>query len=419
MTNRGTRPDAALPGRLSRERVLEILEERQGAAQLDLAGRADAGSEVLYYLAAEGAPAIRRVVAGNAATPAHANRLLADDADEEVRAELARKIGRLMPDLAREDGEKLRALTIETLETLAHDQLPRVRSILAEEIKALDCVPKTVIRALAFDLEAIVSAPILEYSPLLSDTDLMEVIATAKATQALTAIARRKFLSANVADAIVTSLEVPAVAALLANPDAAVRDETLNRIIAHAEIIRDWHQPLVMRVDLSQRAIRRIASFVGAALIEVLGTRHRLDQETRDHLNRQLRQRIESGEEAQRSEAEVAAEVVDEARRAGRLDEGFVDAAAEAGRREVVILALSHLSGVAQGTVRKIIQFKSAKPLTALVWYAGLSMRLAFRIQRFVMKLPADELLPAREGVGFALSDDEMRWHLSYFDVPV
>lgn len=417
MVKRGTRADETLPDRLSQAEVLEILEARKTSAQRALAVRADTGAEVLYYLAAEGAPTIRRSVAGNAATPAQANRLLADDADEEVRAELARKIGRLMPDLAKEESARLRALTIETLETLAHDQLARVRAILAEEIKALDCVPKDVIRALAFDLDAIVCAPILEYSPLLSDADLMEVIASAKAKEALSAIARRKFLSANVADAIVTSLEVPAVAALLANPDAAVREDTLSRIIAHAEVIRDWHQPLVMRVDLSQRAIRRIASFVGAALIEILSTRHTLSEQTRNHLNRQLRLRIESAEEAQQSEEKVAADVVEEARRTGTLDEAFVDLAAEAGQREVVIIALSVLSGVRPETVRKIIQFGSAKPLTALVWHAGLSMRLAFRIQRFVMKLPTDELLPAREGVGFALNADEMRWHLSYFDV--
>jgi uncharacterized protein (DUF2336 family) len=419
MTAKGARPEGKAPETLSRDQVLGILEEREKSAQHELAGRSDAGPDVLSYLAAKGAAVIRRAVAANIGTPATANRLLADDVDDEVRAELARKIGRLMPDLAKEESEKLRALTIETLEKLASDQLPRVRAILAEEIKSLDCVPKNVIRKLAFDLEMIVAAPILEYSPLLSDADLMEIIATAKANQALTAIAKRKFLSANVADAIVTSLEVPAVAALLANPDAQVREDTLNKIIEQAENIRAWHQPLVLRVDLSQRAIRRIASFVGAALIEMLGRNQKLDPETRDHLNHQLRHRIDTGEDAHRSDEDQAATVVEAARRAGKLDDGFVDSAAEAGKREVVTVALSVLTKVPQETVRKILAFRSAKPVTALVWRAKLSMRVAFRIQRFVMKLPADELLPAREGVRFPLSDDEMRWHLSYFDVPV
>lgn len=415
MPNSGAKPQA--PDKLSQDEILKILEEREKSSHHELASRIDAGPDVLLYLATKGAAVIRRAVAANMATPAQANRLLADDEDDEVRVELARKIGRLMPDLNKEENEKLRALTIETLEKLANDQLPRVRAILAEEIKSLDCVPKKVIRKLAVDLEMIVAAPILEYSPLLSDADLMEVIATAKAGEALTAIAKRKFLSANVADAIVTSLDVPAVAALLANSDAEVRAKALEDIIERAEKIRSWHQPLVMRADLSQRAIKRIASFVGAALIDMLGKNHKLDPDTRDHLNHQLRRRIESGEDAHRSEEDLATNEVETARRKGKLDDSFVDSAAQAGKREVVVLSLSSLGHVPVETVRKILQFRSAKPITALVWRAKLSMRVAFRIQRFVMKLPASELLPARDGVRFPLSEDEMRWHLSYFNV--
>jgi hypothetical protein len=57
--------------------------------------------------------------------------------------------------------------------------------------------------------------------------------------------------------------------------------------------------------------------------------------------------------------------------------------------------------------------------VVALVWHAHLTMRVAFKIQTYVMKLPAHELLPARGGTNFPLSKEEMRWHLSYFDVHV
>ena len=53
----------------------------------------------------------------------------------------------------------------------------------------------------------------------------------------------------------------------------------------------------------------------------------------------------------------------------------------------------------------------------ALVWHAHLSMRVAFKIQTFIMKLPGRELLPARGGIGFPLSKEEMRWHLNYFNI--
>jgi hypothetical protein len=135
--------DSNLPRPLSRDAVLHILEERGNAAREELAVRPDAAPEVLFFLASEGSLRARRAIAANSASPPHANRLLADDDDGDVRAELARKIGRLLPNLPPDASEKMRSLTIETIEKLAQDQLTRVRRILAEEIKALDCVPKT------------------------------------------------------------------------------------------------------------------------------------------------------------------------------------------------------------------------------------------------------------------------------------
>jgi uncharacterized protein (DUF2336 family) len=351
------------------------------------------------------------------AAPAHVNRHLADDEEDDVRAELARKIARLMPDLSTREARHIQDLTIETLERLAADQVPRVRAVLAEEIKHLDSIPVHIVQALARDVEEIVSVPILEYSPLLSDADLKEIIAEGKVHAVLAAIARRKPLSANISDAVVSSLDIPAVAALLANPDAAIRDRTLDAIIDQAERISVWQDAVCTRADLSRRAIRRLASFVSAALIEMLASRHGIDEETKTHLNRQLRARHDE-EGGTVSRKDSAAEEVEAAAKAGRLDDQFVESAAEAGKRETIVLTLSKLARVPDSIARRMLMTRSAKPITALVWRAGLHMRAAFKIQRFVMKLPADELLPARNGAFFPLAEDEMRWHLSYFGVP-
>jgi len=401
-----------------RDEVLRQLEKRAREAQHELASLTDAGDDVLDFLAREGAPATRRAVAANIATPALTNRHLAEDGDDDVRAELAQKIGRLMPTLSKREAEHIRALTIETLERLAADQVPRVRSVLAEEIKRLDNVPHHIIQALARDAEAIVAVPIIEYSPLLSDADLMEIIAEGKVHGVLEAVARRRPLSAQVSDAVVSSLDIPAVAALLANPNAAVRDRTLDAIIDQAERISVWQNALAVRTDLSVRAIRRLATFVSTELIEQLAARHGLDAETQAHLNRQMRLRLDEAEGEQPAPMTAAQDDVDAAAETGTLNDAFVEAAAESGKREVVILALAKLARLSATTVRRMLLTRSAKPITALVWRAGLTMRVAFKIQRFIMKLPADELLPARNGTRYPLTDDEMRWHLSYFGVP-
>jgi uncharacterized protein (DUF2336 family) len=402
-----------LPEKLQPKAVVELLEQRGHEAREALAARDDAAPEVLFFIASEGNASARRLVAANPSTPAHANRLLADDRDDEVRTELARKIGRLMPNLPGEASEKIRSLTVETLERLARDQLPRVRQVLAEEIRLLDCVPKHVVKALARDVES-VAAPILEYSPLLSDADLIEIISSAEAHFTLTAIAKRRPLSASISEAIAEALHVPAVSALLANSSAEIRQQTLEKIIDHGSRIREWHLPLVLRNDLSQRAIRRLSGFVSAALIQRLADRHGLDEETRSLLAKHLRERL--NEEDHAGDSATVAEV-ERLYRAGKLNDVTVEGAAEAGRREFVVVALAKLTRVQSDTVRRMLDAGTAKPITALVWRAGLAMRTCFKIQTFVMRLPARELLPARGGIDFPLSEGEMRWHLDYFAV--
>ena len=409
---------AAAEANLSRDEILKILEERTQAAQHELACQTDAGADVLGYLAAHGLPATRRAVAANIAAPEQANRLLCEDEDDDVRGELARKIARLMPDLSREEAVHVRDIAIELLEKLARDQVPRVRAILADEIKHLYCVPKSVVDRLARDIEQIVAAPILEYSPLLSDADLVEIIAGAEAEHALCAIARRRPLSSEVSDVIVGSLDIPAVATLLANPRAAIRERTLEELVESAESIEELHAPLTLRSDLSLRTIRRLASFVGTVLLESLAARSGIDEATSIFLNRRLRTRLKEGD-GRKSAVTDAVQIVSLAVDRGYLNGEFVEELAEGANKEAVIVALATMAGVPQQTVRRIVDARSAKAIVALVWRARLSMRVAFKIQVFVMRLAPNECLAARHGKDFPLSEDEMRWQLDYFDVPL
>jgi len=405
------------PGLSSRD-ALDVLEVRARQTQSELAQAADAGDAVLQYLAQHGAPATRAAVAANIATPPGVNRFLADDDDENVRVELAVKIARLMPGLTPEEGARIFALTVETLECLAKDSAVRVRAVLAEEIKHLTNIPKDVVVALARDLEHVVAAPVLEYSPLLSDADLVEIIACGQVREVLTAVARRRPLSEKVSDCLVQSMDVPAVAALLVNADAKIRKATLERVVKEAEEIESWQLPLALRADLSTRAIRRIAGFVGAQIIERLAARHDLSDATRQHLNRQLRMRLEEKTSTAEQQA-LAAQSIAEAKAAGRLNADFVEDAALSGHRECVALALAELARVPVTSVRRILACGRAKPMVALAWHAGLSMRIAFKLQTFVMKLPAHELLAARGGVNYPMTPEEMSWQLSCFDIQV
>lgn len=177
---------------------------------------------------------MRREIASNEKTPRQADRLLADDVDDEVCCYLARKIGRIAPNLSQDDQDQIQELTFEVLDILAHDQLPQVRQIIAKEIKRSGSVLRVIIQHLARDLGVIVAAPVLEYSPLLSDEDLIEIIESVLIQGALSAFSRRTSVEATVAEAIANCDDRDAIAALLAKPSAQIHEETLDMLFDQA-----------------------------------------------------------------------------------------------------------------------------------------------------------------------------------------
>lgn len=391
--------------------ALLLLEARAKEAGHELAACADAGEEVLHFLALNGATATRSAVAANPGAAAKTNLALTNDREECVRVSLAEKIGRLLPGLFSSEEEHLRELTLATLNALSCDKATAVRATLSEAIKHLDSVPKPIVQRLARDVETIVALPILECSPLLDDRDILEILAAARATDVFCAVARRKGLSLDASDAIVATLDTKAVATLIGNESAKIRKATLDRIVVRAAEVAELHYPLVLRADLSAGLIRRIARFVGAALIEVLASRDGLDDETRAKLQSELKSRIEDEAADRKAPAKGPA-------LPGKFDEAFVEAAADAGQRDSIVTALSKMGRIDSDVVRKVLGSGSAKALTALAWRAGLSMRTAFKIQCAIMHLRGGELLYARGGSAFPLSEDDMRWQLRYIGVP-
>lgn len=409
-----------LPERLRYEQAREILESHSRSMKRELAARTDAPPETLYFMAGDDDPNIRSLVAANPSTPIQADELLQGDESDEVRAELARKIGRLVPGLDVQESRALRERCIALLERLARDELPRVRAIVAEEIARCETIPKRLVSRLAHDAELAVCGPVLQYSMLLSNEDLVEIIATTRIEGAIAAIARRSTVSEEVSDAIVASLDVPAVAQLLANTEANISDETLEKIISQAAAIEEWHEPLVIRPELSMRAVKRIATFVSRALIDDLAARHKLDGETQITLKAQVKHRIDNADDNEKSKRETI-EAVKAAYERQTLNDEMVINAASMRNKSAVVLALSLLSGVSARVIERVMDVKSARGIAALCWKSGLAMRTALAIQTFTIGIPREDLVLPRHGTDYPMEVEEMRWYLQYFgavDVP-
>jgi len=142
-----------LPKELSYEESRELAHNGSDRTRADLAVRPDLQPEVLYFLAEDPSTEVRRRIAANARTPRQADLILARDADEAVRAELATKVAKLTAQDGRGTQEKAQRYVEETLELLARDQATRVRQILAEALKSVAGAPPQVIQSLARDAE--------------------------------------------------------------------------------------------------------------------------------------------------------------------------------------------------------------------------------------------------------------------------
>lgn len=407
----------ALPARLRYQDARAALESRSLELKRALAARADAPPETLYYLAGDADAGVRSAVAANRATPIQADELLLNDDADDVRVELARKIARLAPDMPVGEVKDVRNRVMTLLERLARDELARVRQIVAEEIKSCPNIPKRLAVLLARDAEIAVCGPVLEYSPLLSDEDLLEIVATTRVQGALEAIAKRRNVDGSLAEAIVATLEIPAVAQLLANPRAEIREETLDRIISEAASIEAWHLPLVMRPALSVRAIRRIAVFVSRALIDELCRSRTIDEETRGYLKARAQYRIERDRDEGTQTPDAAIATVKQAHARGALDDEVVTRAASLQHKAAVVLALALKTGAPEASVSRIIEAKSGKGIAALCWQAGLAMRTALAIEIFVANVPTETRVLPRGGVDYPMNDTEMLWHLNYFGI--
>ena len=410
----GKKGQVLLPETLTKEQEQQILKAGSHGERQALAGRADVRPEVLYFLAEDASPEVRKAIAKNPSTPIQAVAKLTDDDDEGVRAELARKIGRLVPGLAPGEQTALREKAIKVLEALAADQLPKVRAIIAEEIKSSGEVPKEIIDRLARDVEAIVCGPILQYSPLLNDDDLREIIAAGASAAALKAIAHRPMISGDISADIAATLDVPAIASLLANANAQIREDTLDQIIDQAQSVEDLHAPLALRPQLSIRAMKRIAGFVASALVHAMMDQAALPEDQAEDLLERVRDRLSHERIGDEEQAAMAARALEFFQK-GVLNDKFVHEQIEENRRELLLQCLAVMADIPAKTVRQIIHSKSGRAVTALAWKAGLNMRTAYELQTKYALVPTAQLLNAKDGNKFPIDDNELDWHLSYF----
>lgn len=334
-----------------------------------------------------------------------------------ARTLLADRLAALLPCFDNPKRDALQAHAMAGLSMLVNDEAIRVRAAIAEAVKDLPNIPRDIILRLARDAAAQVAEPILQLSPLLTEADLLELLATAPAAGAAAAIARRPHLTELVADRIAEGTDSRAITALLQNRSASIREATLEGLIVRAAHHTDWHRPLVQRPNLTAQATRALATIVSSQILRELADRADLSAELSWELHLAVRADPQPDEEPVSSRPMSMDEAMAKARQMARsapLDEETLLAAGQRGQSRLCIALLAVAADLEAVVVERACILRSAKGLVSLIWQAGLSARCSPPLQTMLLRLPPDQVLQAEAPDTFPLAESEMTWQIEF-----
>ncbi len=198
----------------------------------------------------------------------------------EARTSAATHVGTLLTSTKLAPGERNAALAI--LETLTKDVEQEVRHALAVHVKNCAVLPPSIARDISEDVDA-VALPFIEYSPVLSDADLVAIIGLGNARKQV-AIAKREAVSERVSDALVATRSGDVVTALLANLEAVVSEPAYHDIVEHFGGDQTVQGLMVERPLLPMTVIERLIQSVSLVLRNRLVEKHALPSELADEL---------------------------------------------------------------------------------------------------------------------------------------
>jgi uncharacterized protein (DUF2336 family) len=252
---------------------------------------------------------------------------------------------------------------------LLDDPSPLVRRAMAEVFAASREAPRVVVHALAAD-QPEVALPLLERSPLLSEDDLVDLVATGQASTQL-GIASRTRLSRALAAAIAEVGAAEACLALLENPDADVPSFSLDRIVERFGHHAPIRESLLARNDLSMATRQAALSKLSQTLASFVAARQWLGPEHAEYAAREACEKATVALAADTPYDEIGG-LVQHLRKSAQLTAGMILRALLSGNVVLFEEALAELSGLPLDRVAGYIHDRHIAGFRALYDKAGL-----------------------------------------------
>jgi hypothetical protein len=205
-------------------------------------------------------------------------RVLNGDANVVERDQLFRNMAQLFSYVSDRCDDEQVAQYDEVLCQLAELVEEEARTHVARLLAPLERAPGNVVVKLANDTYD-VAAPLLEFSNVLSDDDLIDIIEK-QSEEHRTAIAGRKSVPQRVGDAIVEHGGQPSVTKLVRNHNAELGKAAIERLVQRASMDETIAADLRGRADIDWNSLRGEIQSFGDKVLEAVGANQRIDPVT-------------------------------------------------------------------------------------------------------------------------------------------
>jgi len=253
----------------------------------------------------------------------------------------------------------------EILGFLSRDVETKIRQAVSETMKENDDLPHDVAMRLAKDVEAVAN-PILEFSNVLTDEDLEEIIASVEQAGKIEAIAKRKNVSEKISASIIETKEKIAVEALVANDGAKIADESKERVVDYFGSSEDVMAALIKRGNLSSTLAERMVTLVSEKLQNKLAEEYHIRPLALRTTFGASNEKVVLGVISENTDKMGVQNLVDQLYKTGKLTHSIVLRALCRADLEFFEVGMAKLAGIPAVNARKLIRTSDKKGFEAL-----------------------------------------------------
>lgn len=319
-----------------------------------------------------------------ALSPEEVHRLLSDNTAD-ARCGITARIGGSYTRTELSQREILIAEQIFRL--LLRDTEVRVRETLSQHIKASNSIPREIVLGLARDVEQ-VSLPVLEFSEVLSDNDLVELIHSTEQVARYLAITRRKHVSELVSDTLIGKGRDDVTASLVRNNGAEISLSSMERIVEDHRGNDAMMQALGARATLPVAVVDKMMASVSSALAAKLKEKYKIPSGEIEKEVEKTREKETLGLIGVARDDDDVLKLVVQLQQSGRLNPSLILSSLCQGNFEFFENSLAMLSDIPVLNARKLIADRGELGFKAIYNKSGLpeamfpAVKLLLRVVR-------------------------------------